>query len=184
MSQGALDRPTFEAIEAYVLHRMSAAERLAFEQRLANDAVLRAEVKLERENIRAIELGGITRTLRDIAAEEHRGKRAGGRAGYLKYAAAIAVLVVGGVGMLLWTVYLFDRVGKGTLGVGDVMGQPVHLVVRGPYRHVRNPMIAGVFAILLGEAAIAASGWLLLWFAIFFAMLTTVIKFWEEPHLT
>jgi protein-S-isoprenylcysteine O-methyltransferase Ste14 len=95
-----------------------------------------------------------------------------------------AVLVGGGVGMLLWTVYLFDRVGKGTLGVGDVMGQPVHLVVRGPYRHVRNPMIAGVFAILLGEAAIAASGWLLLWFVIFFVMLTTLIKFWEEPHLT
>lgn len=104
----------------------------------------------------------------------------------LRIASAIAgaVLVIGGVGMLLWTVYLFDRVGKGTLGVGDVMGQPVHLVVRGPYRHVRNPMIAGVFAILLGEAAIAASGWLLAWFAIFFVLLTTVIKVWEEPHLT
>ena len=58
-----------------------------------------------------------------------------------------------------------------------------YLVVRGPYRHVRNPMITGVLAIVLGEAAIAASGWLLLWFAIFFAMLTTVIRVWEEPHL-
>ncbi|OBB07516.1 RemK protein [Mycobacteriaceae bacterium 1482268.1] len=94
-----------------------------------------------------------------------------------------AVLVAGGVGMLFWTVYLFDRVGKGTLGVGDVMGQPVHLVVRGPYRHVRNPMIAGVFAILLGEAAITQSGWLLLWSALFFLVLTTVIQVWEEPHL-
>ncbi len=85
--------------------------------------------------------------------------------------------------MLFWTVYLFDRVGKGTLGVGDAMGQPVNLVVRGPYRHVRNPMITGVLAILLGEAAVSASGWLLLWFAIFFVMLTTVIQVWEEPHL-
>ena len=93
------------------------------------------------------------------------------------------LLVACGLGMLTWTVYLFDRVGKGTLGVGDVMGQPVNLVVRGPYRHVRNPMISGVVAILLGEAAIAASGWLLLWAAIFFVMLTTSIQVWEEPHL-
>ena len=101
----------------------------------------------------------------------------------------VILLVVGGLlialglGMLFWTVYLFDRVGKGTLGVGDAMGQPVNLVVRGPYRHVRNPMITGVLAILLGEAAVAASGWLLLWFAIFFVMLTTVIQVWEEPHI-
>jgi protein-S-isoprenylcysteine O-methyltransferase Ste14 len=95
-----------------------------------------------------------------------------------------SVLIVGGVVMLLWTVYLFDRVGKGTLGVGDVLGQPVNLVVRGPYRHVRNPMISGVLAILLGEAAVASSWWLLLWFGVFFAILTTVIQVWEEPHLT
>jgi protein-S-isoprenylcysteine O-methyltransferase Ste14 len=94
------------------------------------------------------------------------------------------VLIVGGVAMLFWTVYLFDRVGKGTLGVGDVLGQPVNLVVRGPYRHVRNPMISGVLAILLGEAAVASSWWLLLWFGVFFAILTTVIQAWEEPHLT
>lgn len=95
-----------------------------------------------------------------------------------------ALLIASGVGMLFWTVYLFDRVGKGTLGVGEVMGQPVNLVVRGPYRHVRNPMISGVCAILIGEAALLASGWLLLWAAIFFTMLTTSIQIWEEPHLT
>jgi protein-S-isoprenylcysteine O-methyltransferase Ste14 len=43
-------------------------------------------------------------------------------------------------------------VGKGTLGVGPVLGEPVNLVVRGPYRHVRNPMISGVLRILLGPA--------------------------------
>jgi protein-S-isoprenylcysteine O-methyltransferase Ste14 len=93
------------------------------------------------------------------------------------------LLIACGVGMLFWTVYLFDRVGKGTLGVGEVMGQPINLVVRGPYRHVRNPMISGVVAILLGEAAVAASWWLLLWAAIFFTALTTSIQLWEEPHL-
>jgi protein-S-isoprenylcysteine O-methyltransferase Ste14 len=81
-------------------------------------------------------------------------------------------------------VVLFHRVGKGTLGVGNVMGEPVHLVVRGPYRHVRNPMITGVLCILLGEAAVTASGWLLLWFAIFLTFQAIAIRFWEEPHLT
>lgn len=96
MSQGALDRPTFEAIEAYVLERMSAGERLAFEQRLATDAALRAEVELERDNIRAIELGGLQRTMKLVAEEagEVRQERKTGVGYFLKYAAA-AVLLVG-----------------------------------------------------------------------------------------
>ncbi|OBA83896.1 RemK protein [Mycobacterium sp. 1164966.3] len=93
------------------------------------------------------------------------------------------LLIAGGLAVMVWTIVLFDRIGKGTLGVGPVLGEPVHLVVRGPYRHVRNPMITGVLCVLLGEAAITASGWLLGWFAIFFAVLATVIRFWEEPHL-
>lgn len=93
------------------------------------------------------------------------------------------LLIAGGLGMLTWTVVLLDRVGEGTLGVGKVMGEPVHLVVRGPYRHVRNPMITGVLCILLGEAAVTASGWLLAWFVIFLAFQATAIRFWEEPHL-
>jgi protein-S-isoprenylcysteine O-methyltransferase Ste14 len=94
------------------------------------------------------------------------------------------LLIAGGLGLMIWTNVLFDRVGEGTLGLGDVMGEPVHLVVRGPYRHVRNPMITGVLCILLGEAAITASGGLLLWFAIFITFQATAIRFWEEPHLT
>ena len=93
------------------------------------------------------------------------------------------LLIAGGLGLLIWTVVLFDRVGEGTLGLGHVMGEPVHLVIRGPYRHVRNPMITGVLCILLGEAAVNGSGALLLWFAIFMAFQATVIPFWEEPHL-
>ena len=46
MSEGALDRPTFEAIESYVLERMTADERAAFEQRLTTDRALRDEVDL------------------------------------------------------------------------------------------------------------------------------------------
>jgi protein-S-isoprenylcysteine O-methyltransferase Ste14 len=93
------------------------------------------------------------------------------------------LLVAGGLGVWLWTVLLFHRVGKGTLGLGELMGEPVNLVVRGPYRYVRNPMISGVLAILLGEAAVAASGSLVLWFGIFLAFQEIAIRFWEEPHL-
>src|SRR5438309_2045689 len=102
-------------------------------------------------------------------------------------AALVAVgcaLIAAGLGLMAWTNVLFDRVGEGTLGLGDVMGEPVHLVVRGPYRHVRNPMITGVLCILLGEAAVTASGALLGWFAIFLTFQATAIRFWEEPHLT
>ncbi|MBK9147298.1 MAG: hypothetical protein IPM12_05680 [Flavobacteriales bacterium] len=97
MSNGALDRPTFEAIESYVLDRMDALEREAFEQRLAGDADLRAEVELERENIRAVELGGVTRMLKGIVAED--GAQASGThwSRYLKYAAVIAVLISGAI---------------------------------------------------------------------------------------
>ncbi|MCW2662262.1 MAG: RemK protein [Mycobacterium sp.] len=102
-------------------------------------------------------------------------------------AALVAVgclLIAAGLGLMIWTNVLFDHVGEGTLGLGDVMGEPVHLVVRGPYRHVRNPMITGVLCILLGEAAVTASGSLLVWFAIFLTFQATAIRFWEEPHLT
>lgn len=94
MSNSALDRTTFEAIEAYVLDRMSADERWAFEQRMAADAALRAEVELEQENIRAVELGGVTRMLNEIGAEQGGEERAGRKwPQYLKYAAVVAVLL-------------------------------------------------------------------------------------------
>ncbi|MCV7257900.1 methyltransferase family protein [Mycobacterium shimoidei] len=113
----------------------------------------------------------------DVRAPDLGSWRSGG------LAAIGALLIIGGVSMLIWTVALFHRVGQGTLGVGSVMGEPVHLVVRGPYRHVRNPMISGVLCILLGESALTMSTALLVWFAIFLACQTIAIRFWEEPHL-
>lgn len=96
MNQGAMDRPTFEAIEAYVLERMSAMERDAFEQRLTNDPALRAEVALERDNIRAVELGGVVRAMKQITAEEAIETTTTGRGrSLLPYAAAVAVLIGG-----------------------------------------------------------------------------------------
>ena len=62
-------------------------------------------------------------------------------------------------GLLLFASSLrrFVTEGEGTLAPWD---PPLRLVVRGPYRHVRNPMISGVVLVLLGEgrgAALAAA---------------------------
>ncbi len=98
MSEGTLDRPTFEAIEAYVLERMPVAERADFEQRMTTDAALREEVELERENIQAVELGGLSRMLKDIAQAEQGEERGVGRWNrLLKYAAMIAAIMSGAI---------------------------------------------------------------------------------------
>ena len=98
MSNGALDRATFEAIEAYVLDRMTAAEREAFELRMSTDGDFRAEVEVERDNIRAVELGGGSRLIKDISAEENGRERAyGGWSRYVKYAAVVALLATAAI---------------------------------------------------------------------------------------
>jgi protein-S-isoprenylcysteine O-methyltransferase Ste14 len=57
------------------------------------------------------------------------------------------------------------------------------LVVQGVYRHVRNPMISGVNAILLGEAIMAASLPLAGWFLVFAVANIIYIPLAEEPGL-
>lgn len=87
-----------------------------------------------------------------------------------------------GIGLLLMvrTVALFARVGRGTLAPWDPTS---HLVVLGPYRYVRNPMISGVLFILLGEAALLGSLPQLVWAATFFAVNAVYMPFVEEPGL-
>ena len=78
------------------------------------------------------------------------------------------------------TIRLFVIVGRGTLAPWNPTQR---LVVRGVYRHVRNPMITGVFCILLGETAAFGSPWLLGWFAVFCLVNGIFIPLWEEPDL-
>jgi protein-S-isoprenylcysteine O-methyltransferase Ste14 len=87
-----------------------------------------------------------------------------------------------GLGLLLMyrTISLFATTGRGTLAPWDATRR---LVVRGPYRHVRNPMISGVLSILLGEAALLGSIPLLAWFAAFFAANAIYMPLVEEPGL-
>jgi protein-S-isoprenylcysteine O-methyltransferase Ste14 len=91
-----------------------------------------------------------------------------------------AALVAAGVGLVAWTATLFARVGRGTIAPWDPTSR---LVVLGPYRHVRNPMISGVLAILLGEAALLGSLPLLLWFGAVLAVNAVYLPLVEEPGL-
>ena len=90
-------------------------------------------------------------------------------------------LIAGGFALWLWTVVLFARIGKGTLAPWDPTRR---LVVHGPYRHVRNPMITAVLFVLLGEAALLGSSAVLIWSAAFFAVNHAWFLLHEEPALT
>jgi protein-S-isoprenylcysteine O-methyltransferase Ste14 len=85
-----------------------------------------------------------------------------------------------GVAILFWCVWDFAVVGHGTLAPID---PPTQLVVRGPYRYVRNPMYVGVVLILLGEAALFESVALLIYGAIFFLAVHCFVVLYEEPTL-
>jgi protein-S-isoprenylcysteine O-methyltransferase Ste14 len=90
-------------------------------------------------------------------------------------------LVVGGIGLVAWTVKLFVTIGRGTLAPWDAT---TRLVVRGPYRHVRNPMITAVALILAGEAAVFGSVPLLIFLGIFVLVNAVYFPLVEEPGLS
>jgi protein-S-isoprenylcysteine O-methyltransferase Ste14 len=89
-------------------------------------------------------------------------------------------LIAAGFALWLWTVRLFARVGRGTLAPWDPTR---HLVVEGPYRHVRNPMIAAVVTVLAGEAALFGSLPLLIWCVAFLGLNHLFFLIHEEPGL-
>jgi protein-S-isoprenylcysteine O-methyltransferase Ste14 len=91
----------------------------------------------------------------------------------------VVLLAVGG-GLVVSTIVLFVQVGRGTLAPWD---PTTTLVVQGPYRHVRNPMISGVLFLLLGEAVVLGSWPLVAWFAAVAAVNAVYLPLVEEPGL-
>jgi protein-S-isoprenylcysteine O-methyltransferase Ste14 len=86
------------------------------------------------------------------------------------------------VGSVLLAVCIleFARSGRGTLSPVD---PPRTLVVRGPYRYVRNPMYLGVTLIVLGEALLTNSRGLVTYWVIWFAAVNLFVMGYEEPAL-
>ena len=105
--------------------------------------------------------------------------------GFAGAAAALPVLLgvtiyAAGFSIWLWTVRLLARIGKGTLAPWDPTSR---LVVAGPYRYVRNPMITAVITALLGEAALFGSPDIAIWAGIFFVFNYLGFLVYEEPGL-
>ena len=58
------------------------------------------------------------------------------------------------------------------------------LVVSGAYRFVRNPMYLAVLTIILGQAMLFGSWWLVLYAVIIFIAVVTFVMGYEEPTLS
>lgn len=91
----------------------------------------------------------------------------------------IIILFIG-LFLLIWTILLFEKIGKGTLAPWSATK---HLVIQGPFKYTRNPMITGVLCILTAEAIILNSNYLLYWTIFFFLLNCVYFKLFEEKQL-
>jgi protein-S-isoprenylcysteine O-methyltransferase Ste14 len=85
-----------------------------------------------------------------------------------------------GAAVAIWCVLTFAVLGRGTPAPFD---PPRRLVVRGPYRYVRNPMYLGAGIALAGAALFYETGALWAYAAGFFVLMHLVVVLYEEPTL-
>jgi protein-S-isoprenylcysteine O-methyltransferase Ste14 len=87
------------------------------------------------------------------------------------------------VGALLagWCTAVFHSLGKGT--PHPFAAKTKRLVIAGPYRCVRNPMMWGVGAILVGLALLLGSVGLWIGFAVFLIYINIFLRVYEEPDM-
>jgi protein-S-isoprenylcysteine O-methyltransferase Ste14 len=97
----------------------------------------------------------------------------------LGHVAGVLVLVAG-LTFFGWSLFLFASRGKGTLAPWD---PPKKLVVSGPYRYVRNPMISGVLMIVASEALFLGSSTIGWWLLTFLVINQIYFMIFEEPQL-
>ncbi|MCH7485413.1 MAG: isoprenylcysteine carboxylmethyltransferase family protein [Proteobacteria bacterium] len=85
-----------------------------------------------------------------------------------------------GLALAISTMRDFQRLGQGTPAP---WAPPKNLVLSGPYRHVRNPMISGVLFMLAAESLLLGTWALALWLAAFFTANAFYIPLVEEKGL-
>ena len=94
--------------------------------------------------------------------------------------AAGMVFAAAGAAVVLWCIFTFVSIGRGTPAPFD---PPRRLVIRGPYRFVRNPMYIGA-GLALASAALFYESLPLLGYAGLFFLTTHLFVVWyEEPTL-
>lgn len=91
-------------------------------------------------------------------------------------------MIVGSAGAVvaLSCIVTFVWIGKGTPAPFD---PPRRLVIRGPYRFVRNPMYVGASLVLAGAALFYESLPLLVYVGVFFLVSHLFVLLYEEPTL-
>jgi protein-S-isoprenylcysteine O-methyltransferase Ste14 len=94
----------------------------------------------------------------------------------------VAGIVIGAAGaaVALWCIFTFATIGKGTPAPFD---PPRRLVIRGPYRFVRNPMYIGAGLALASAALFYESLPLLGYAGLFFLATQVFVVGYEEPTL-
>ena len=90
------------------------------------------------------------------------------------------LLFIAGFALAVWTMFLFNNIGKGTAAP---WAPPKQLVVAGPYKYVRNPMITAVLSILLAESLIFNSLEIFCWFIFFLIINSIYFPLVEEKQL-
>ena len=93
---------------------------------------------------------------------------------------AALVLLAIGFAMMVWCWASFTVHGRGTPAPFD---PPRRLVIRGPYRYVRNPMYIAGILVLLGEAVLFASAPLLVYAGLFWLGAHLLVLGYEERAL-
>jgi len=104
----------------------------------------------------------------------------GGPVGGVVAWSVAVILAVPALALAATTMRLFVDQGKGTPAPWD---PPTKLVVSGPYRYVRNPMLTSVMVFIIAEATVLNSLALLGWAVVFFALNTAYFISSEEPAL-
>jgi protein-S-isoprenylcysteine O-methyltransferase Ste14 len=99
--------------------------------------------------------------------------------GFLTTVVALVLVMAGGT-LCTWCVVLFFK----ARGTPVPLNPPKHLVVDGPYAWVRNPMLTGVFAVLVGVGLLLHSIALVtMWIPAYAVAHAVELKWVEEPEL-
>ncbi len=99
--------------------------------------------------------------------------------GFLTSFIGISLLICG-MTLAIYTMLLFNKFGKGTAAP---WAPPKHLVIKGPYKYVRNPMITAVLSILIAESLLLNSIEIFYWFIVFWVINMIYFPLVEEKQL-
>lgn len=101
--------------------------------------------------------------------------------GWVVFRVIGAVPIVLGAGVVIES---FARFALEGLGTPAPLAPTQHLVVRGLFRYVRNPIYIADTAIIAGQSLLLGRLWLLLYAVAFLIVTAAFVRWYEEPTLS